>query len=672
MTMKGLPSDKRSGSSESSPSSENEAFDYILRAVAHAPARTPPTDAAEGTRWGADGRYVVQGRLGRGGMGTVYLASDTLLGRLVALKVLDARTSQEDTAHRARLLREARLAAALEHERVARVYDVGEHEGSAFVAMEYVRGFTLRAWMAEEGRPRAPGQIVTVATQIAQGLAVLHANGVIHRDLKPENVMMTEQGNVKLVDFGLARQLVLPTEGAMAGDSEGVAALALDAASLAAVLGTPGYMAPEQCRAEKVDARADVFALGVIVYELVTGERPFRGKTLSEVLKATLEGALTLTGPAWDRMPARVGRATARMLERDREARFADGGEVTRALQYVDDAGATEAAPKQRRPLLRWAMGGSLVLAAIASASAAPRVKRELAHRKALAKPPPLGMVLVNEGTVTVGQSADTVARQCAEIGPQCPAKVLSYQVPATPVDVPPFLLDVREVTNREMVDVLNGATETLHVEPDENDQTPRYVRLDAGLGSAESFLADLEPKLGGIEYTAERLFRARRGREAWPVNQVTWFGSRFYCSAQGKRLPTENEWEAAARGHEDRVYPWGNSPPRCGEVVIPNDGLLTVDGCPETVPLADVATARQDVTPQGVRDLGGSVAEWVDTVYSGEGRDRVGTPAVDAPRVIRGGSFFFSYMARTSVRNKRPANTAHFNVGFRCAVDIH
>src|SRR6185437_1883697 len=138
---------------------------------------------------------VIDRLLGRGGMGTVYAATDTVLGRAVALKVLDAADVDEDAAHYARLLREAQLAARVEHERVARVYDVGRHEGFAFVAMEYVHGGTLRQWM--HGRAVSLAELVDVVTQIAEGLAELHAKRVVHRDLKPENVMLTAQGSVK-------------------------------------------------------------------------------------------------------------------------------------------------------------------------------------------------------------------------------------------------------------------------------------------------------------------------------------------------------------------------------------------------------------------------------------------------------------------------------------------
>ena len=317
-------------------STQDPALDEILRAVAHAPARRPPPEPAQpGERWGAGGRYTIERRLGRGGMGTVYSATDTMLHREVALKVLDPGSGDDGAVQRARLLREARIAARIEHERVARIYDVGEHEGALFVAMELVRGVTLRRWM--DGRAVAAGEILAVARQIAEGLAALHASGVFHRDLKPENVMLTDQGGVRLLDFGLARQTAR-----VGGDGErsapvageGRAARVSEGESLA-FAGTPGYMAPEQCEGKALDARVDVFALGVIVYELVTGVRPFGSGASEEVVEGRVRVAPDFSGAVWKEMPARLQEVCARMLAWEPAERFSGGAGVGDALHGI-------------------------------------------------------------------------------------------------------------------------------------------------------------------------------------------------------------------------------------------------------------------------------------------------------------------------------------------------
>ncbi len=638
-----------------------DAVDEVLRGVAHAPPCGPPVEPASGSRWGDQGRFVIDRRIGRGGMGTVYLATDSLLARQVALKVLDAADHTEFDARRKRLLREARLAAGVEHERIARIYDVGEHDDTTFVAMEYVRGVNLRVWMKQS---HDPDEILGVIEQIADGLAVLHRAGVIHRDLKPENVMLPDSGGVKLLDFGLAGQVA---------DGAGT--------SVSAFQGTPGYIAPEQSTGGYADSRADVFALGVIVCELVTGDRPFpatHGAALVEALRAQPPRC---DGDAWRRYPTGLGDFTTRMLDVDRDARFANGEEVRDALRGLRVRQLAPPYAETRRPRSRrtwWVAATTLAIVVGGSRLHSSLPSSDIG-------PAPAGMVLIAEGELVVGQSPEVVAEQCNEIGAKCTSKpvdheaqeaqqdlrrVLGYQVPRMRVEVEPFYIDVHEVTNREMVEVLNGATSSLTVDADDTTHQPRYVRFQTGAGPTDPFLLDLDPVNGGIETTPDQRFRARAGRGELPAVQATWYGAQFYCHAQGKRLPTENEWEAGARGSDDRPFPWGSAAPRCHGVVIPNDAYLSVPGCPDTAGPADVMTSPQDVTPEGVYDLGGNVSEWVSTVFAEAGRDREGTNGPESPHVIRGASWAYSFPVHTSVRNKRPGNTAHKNVGFRCATN--
>jgi formylglycine-generating enzyme required for sulfatase activity/predicted Ser/Thr protein kinase len=646
------------------------AVDEVVRAIAHAPPRTPPPDPENGTRWGDRGRYVIDRRLGRGGMGTVYLASDTLLGRQVALKVLDAGDDAEDEAHRVRLMREARLAAGLEHERVARVYDVGEHDGSAFVAMEYVRGVTLRSWMSE---PHAPREILRVLGQIAEGLGVLHASGVVHRDLKPENVMLPTQGGVKLLDFGLAGHVTRPAEPEPGGT---VGHAPPEGRSTSAFLGTPGYMAPEQYAGERADARADIFALGVIVCELVTGERPFKCGTMMALSRAIQEQARPLDGPAWNRFPG-LGDVASRMLDRERDKRYADGAAALEALRELHPPQEVEHPPSTVRRGRRWGwIVGGLVVLVGAGLVVEPRIARERARRRALAAPPPAGMALVDVGTITIGRAQEEVDAQCAALGPKCDRDQLAAQTPARRVTVAPFYLDVHEVENRAMVAVLNAVRAKLFVAPDDDDHSMRFVRFNTGIGHDGELLLDLFPAKSGITYTPEKVYpeetyRAREGRERWPVTQVSWFAADLYCRTVGKRLPTDLEWEAAARGSNNRPFPWGDAAVRCGEVAVPADGMVPMaPGCELRGKTAqDVGAAPQDVTLEGVHDLGGNVTEWVDATFD-EAVDP-GARSLDVPRVVRGGSYFKSLMARTSGRMRQLPNNVAPNGGFRCASSL-
>jgi formylglycine-generating enzyme required for sulfatase activity len=565
------------------------------------------------------------------------------------------------------------------------VYDVGMHDGLAFVAMEYVQGGTLRQWMTGRAVPLA--EVVDIATQIAEGLAELHAKEVVHRDLKPENVMLTKQRAVKLLDFGLARYAVRSAEDI----GLPARAMVVDGVSLAAASGTPGYMAPEQCAGEPIDARADIFALGVILYELITGERLFRGASLDAILRATLAWDPVLRGDPWDRVPAPLRDAIARMLARDPAQRFADGGAALAALRDLDlDLGASSSgtrlppavaqtlgkAPTQRAlpvpRLLRVRRGLARRGLEITCVIAAVIFLVMLRGRPRPTVPPPRGMALIDVGTIGEGRDVSELDRECAQIGSACKRERMLREVPRSEVTVAPFFLDQDEVTNEQFAAVLNEHRGVLVIAQDEDHHYPRYVRRNAGLGH-EAVLIDLHADFGGIEYVKPAGYRARAGREKLPVVQVTWDGATMYCEAAGKRLPTEDEWEAAARGHDDRRFPWGNDLPRCGEVVVPDDGELLPPSspCSKTAAAHAVGTAAQDVSPEGIHDLGGNVSEWTSSWFvPGNRAARPRTGSAEAARVIRGGSWGDSLMARSSGRGRVTPLIVGPNLGFRCALN--
>jgi len=671
------------GDDVDSISSRDSEANAMLRAIAYAPPRRPASQVVPGTKWGEADRYTIDRRLGRGGMGSVYAATDTILERVVALKVLDASRVGHDESYKRQLLREAKLAARVEHERIARVYDVGSHDGLGFVAMEYVQGETLRHWMA--GRQVAVFEIVDIAIQIADGLAALHASGVIHRDLKPENVMLTTQGTVKLLDFGLARATLGAGKPAEAG-APGAAAVP-EGASVAAASGTPGYMAPEQCSAQPIDARVDVFALGVIIHELVTGERLFRGETMGAVIQATLAGVPTLSGVRWQDVPDRLREHTQRMLAHDPAARFDDGASVRTALSELRAEPTWQSvrlpevivqlgkAPTQRAlPHVRFAGRRRRVnrtsVAVAGSVAALALVAVWFEAGSPPPSPPPPGMVRIEGGTITVGTTEAQIERECAQIGPGCDRKNMRRELPHD-VTLAPFFLDRYEVTNEQFAEMLDGLANTLIVANDREapDHAPRYVTQSPSFG-ADMPLLDLHPTYGGVERVNAR-YRARAGREHLPVVQVSWYGATLYCETQGKRLPTDDEWEAAARGVENRRFPWGDALPRWGEVALPDDGRLVPvsSTSPATEHASPVGTSRQDVTPEGVFDLGGNAVEWTSSPDASEpsGRGASSGASVNL-RFVRGGSWGASVMARSSGRLSRPAITMATNYGFRCA----
>ena len=270
------------------------------------------------------GQFEVLSHLGSGGMGEVYRARDSRLGRDVALKILPAHLLS-DRDRLARFAQEARSVSLLNHPNIVTIYEIGQVEGLPFIAMELIEGATLRAVIAAGAPPLK--RVLHVASQLAEGLAKAHAAGLVHRDLKPENVMVTKDGFVKILDFGIAKLAAPPDSGApVAGLTQ-----------TGLVLGTPGYMSPEQARGLPLDARSDQFSFGLILYELLTGRRAFEKASPVQTMSAVIQEEpepLELLAP---RTPLPLRWLVERCLEKDPDLRFASTQDLARDLHKLRD-----------------------------------------------------------------------------------------------------------------------------------------------------------------------------------------------------------------------------------------------------------------------------------------------------------------------------------------------
>ncbi|MGH7741348.1 MAG: protein kinase domain-containing protein [Candidatus Eiseniibacteriota bacterium] len=295
------------------------------------------------------GTYEILGPLGAGGMGEVYRARDSRLGRDVAIKVLPADVAA-DPERLARFEREARMVAALNHPGIVTLYSIEEAGPVRFLAMELIEGQSLDRLVAPGGLP--VGRVLEIALPLVDALVTAHGRGVVHRDLKPANVMMTYEGRVKVLDFGLAKLAIAPS----AATAETLAPSQLETAaapltSMGLVVGTAGYMAPEQIRGETVDARTDLFAVGVILYELASGRRPFSGGTLADVSVSILRDAPDPLRGA----PADFQRIVSRCLEKRPEDRYASANDLLHDLHAIARAleqglPLTEVSPRTPAP----------------------------------------------------------------------------------------------------------------------------------------------------------------------------------------------------------------------------------------------------------------------------------------------------------------------------------
>ena len=386
------------------------------------------------------GRYALKYKLGEGGLGTVFAAHDPLLSRLIAVKTLNLELDvSERDAFNALFLNEARAAGGLSHPHIVTVFDAGISDNRVYIAMELLKGRDLRQ-LRQEGWRATPAQAALIVRRVADALAYAHSKGVVHRDIKPANIFMVGRAQPRVLDFGIAR-VAHQHEASASGD---IAA------------GSPYYMSPEQARFETVDRRADVFSLGVVLYELLTDLKPFRGGTLSEITNAVLKHDPPLANKIDPNIPEALAQITARAMEKNPDNRYRSARSFSRELRHwLDENTVTSegevpviAPPRSRR---RWLLAGGAASVLLAGAFAgfhwapghvpAPEaVAPPAAAAPALVAAAPVVAVAAPEAPASVPAAEvppAVVAATVPEVGAAAPA-VATTPPPAAPVAAAP------------------------------------------------------------------------------------------------------------------------------------------------------------------------------------------------------------------------------------------
>ncbi len=617
------------------------------------------------------GRYTIQGELGRGGMASVYRAYDPSFKREVAIKILPREFLHEPT-FRARFQREAQTIAGLEHAAIVPVYDYGEEDGQPYLVMRLMAGGSL-ADRIDRG-PLSLAETIEILARLAPALDRAHALGIIHRDLKPANILFDADGYPYISDFGIAKLTQSNTQLSGTG-----------------LMGTPAYMSPEQVRGDKqIDGRADLYALGAMLYHMLSGQRPFESDTpLGMALKHITEPPPRLCAARPD-LPAACETVIATAMAKEPSQRFGTAAALLAALQAVPSAPparppertavpvtpptvrvdpstvARASTPPQKSanafPLVPVALVG-LGLLAVAAVGVFLVIAFALYGPRGASPATPISQRSPTAPVVVVLTSVPSNTPASSTAAPSSPLAPTPLPLATTPPPPPtaspapattstPIAGATRVASADHMVEVFVPAGSfTMGNDSGAPDQRPAHP---VNLGSFWIDRTEVTNAMYALCVSAGVCAAPQQTRsisrpsyfgtsafDNFPVLFVSWNQAQTYCAWAGRRLPTEAEWEKAARGPDQRLYPWGNQAPDPQRLNFGPSGLG------DTVAVGHYPS---NASPYGALDMAGNawewVADWYDPGYYAvspaqdpPGPAKTGCPQGDC-KVLRGGSW--------------------------------
>lgn len=614
--------------------------------------------------------------IGRGGMGRVFLAEDTVLKRLIALKIVDHSESPDNDSDELvqRFNREARAAARLVHPSVVQVYRTGKKNGVSFIAMEYVEGTTLQKRLKSETGPerhQVPGhyrEVARVLSQVADAMDHAHRAGVIHRDIKPSNILIDNNGNARLADFGIAR---ITTEATLQ--------------ETGTIIGSCSYMSPEQARVSEsnVDHRTDIFSLGVVLYEALSAEKPFNGATFHDILKALSDCTPKPLRKIASGIPRDLAVVCHKAIEKNVSDRYQSASHFYGDLRCFLDGRPILAKPPSvsRRIKLAFQKHQRLAVLSLVGVLATLSITLFFVTQSMLrARMGKLEISNIHRGATVYVQrfSEDLQPGNKKAIGT---APTWTYLEPG----LYRILIEDRQTMLEATTLIAPGTVDLVEVASPSPDLVAKLVkfpqsRYELGSKNTDYSLSKYRSvklpafRISPFEVTNReyRAFTKSTGYEkpsTWPspydtsidelpVTGITWDAANQYCRWRGVRLPTPDEWEVASRGSDFSIYPWGNAPAKD----ISRQETEYFDFKTYRMFARPVASDPQLATPQGIHHMQSNVQEYTEGIAAEGARSLVvkGRSWRDAP-------FFKPWDVLTLSRNVRA-----FNRGFRIASSIN